>query len=105
MKRKQKTWVEEFNLDAKTVTIARRRFVDRFEVWDAEFGDIDPTYASVNQKARVQMELDAVVLDNDFKTGDNVNIANVMTRDDLKSTQRRVDFQLKYRMNTVRAMV
>lgn len=51
------------------------------------------------------MELDAVVLDNDFKTGDNVNIANVMTRDDLKSTQRRVDFQLKYRMNTVRAMV
>lgn len=66
---------------------------------------MDPTYANVSQKARVQIELDAVVLDSDFRTGDNVNMANVMTRADLKSTQRRVDFQLRYRMNTVIAMV
>lgn len=67
---------------------------------------MDPTYASVNQKARVQMESEAVVLDKDFRTGESVNMANVITREDLRTTRGGIaDLQLRKSTSAVIAAV
>ena len=45
--------------------------------------EITNTYHNVNQKDSVHMESDAVVLESDLRTGESVNIANVMINEDL----------------------
>ena len=41
-------------------------------------------YTTLSQKDRFQMESDAVVLDSDLRTGDNVSIVKVIIIEDLK---------------------
>ena len=58
--------------------------MERFEGLCLEVVDeITKTYHRVSQKDNVHMESDAVVLERDLRTGERVNIANVMINEDL----------------------
>lgn len=83
--KKQKTSVVVSNLDARTITLANNKFVGTIDELVVETAK---TYMTVSQQDRVQIESDDVVLDKDFRTGDSVNIVNIMIIEDFNWTDR-----------------
>lgn len=58
----------------------------------------------LNQNAKVQIESDAVVFDSDLSTGDKVNIAKVMTSEDLRLSNRLSSETAKLRHSTTKVV-
>lgn len=72
------------SLDDNTATRATSILVERLEGLCLDLVDeITKTYHRVSQKDNVHMESDAVVLERDLRTGERVNIANVIINEDL----------------------
>lgn len=74
------------SLDDKTATRATSILVERLDGLCLDLvEEITKTYHTDSQKDKVQIESDAVVLESDLRTGESVNIANVMINEDLMS--------------------
>lgn len=74
------------SLDDRTATRATSILVERLEGLSLDFVDeITKMYHRVSQKDNVHMESDAVVLERDLRTGERVNIANVIISEDFTS--------------------
>lgn len=74
------------SLDDKTATRATSILVERLEGLCLELvEEITKTYHTDSQNDNVHIESDAVVLESDLRTGESVNIANVMINEDLMS--------------------
>lgn len=74
------------SLDDRTATRATSILVERLEGLSLDSVDeITKMYHRVSQKDNVHMESDAVVLERDLRTGERVNIANVIINEDFTS--------------------